>query len=49
MQNLTELKKQIKNYFNFMFENKSREEVAKYNYDSFLDFSTFLMQTKGNK
>ena len=46
MKNLTELKKQIKNYFNYMFENKSREEIAKYNHDSFLDFETFLEEIK---
>ena len=46
MKNFTELKKEIKNYFNYMFENKSEEEIAKYNYDSFLDFSSFLDEIK---
>ena len=46
MKNLQELKNQIKNYFNYMFENKSKEEIAKYDYNSFLDFSSFLDEIK---
>ena len=46
MKDLTELKNQIKNYFNFMFENKSKEEVAQYNYNSFLYFEAFLEEIK---
>ena len=46
MKDLTELKNQIKNYFNYMFENKSKEEIAQYDYNSFLDFSSFLEEIK---
>ena len=46
MKNLTELKNQIKNYFNFMFENKSKEEIAEYNHNSFLYFEAFLEEIK---
>ena len=46
MQNLQELKNQIKNYFNYMFENKSKEEIAQYDYNSFLYFETFLEEIK---
>ncbi len=46
MKNFKELKNQIKNYFNYMFENKSKEEIAKYDYNSFLDFSSFLDEIK---
>lgn len=46
MKDLQELKNQIKNYFNYMFENKSKEEVAEYTHDSFLDFSSFLDEIK---
>lgn len=51
MKDLTKLKNTIKNYFNYMFENKSKEEIAKYNHDSFLDFSSFLdeIKTRFNK
>lgn len=46
MKDLQILKNTIKNYFNYMFENKSKEEIAKYNHDSFLDFSSFLDEIK---
>ena len=46
MKDLQELKKQIKYYFDYMFENKSEEEIAKYDYNSFLDFSSFLDEIK---
>lgn len=46
MKNVQELKNQIKNYFSYMFENKTKEEVAQYDYNSFLDFSSFLEEIK---
>jgi len=46
MKDSQELKNQIKNYFNYMFENKSKEEIAKYDYNSFLNFSSFLDEIK---
>lgn len=46
MKDSQELKKQIKYYFDYMFENKSKEEIAKYDYNSFLDFSSFLDEIK---
>ena len=46
MKNLQELKNQIKNYFDYMFENKSKEEIAQYDYNSFLYFETFLEEIK---
>ena len=46
MKDSQELKNQIKNYFNYMFENKSKEEIAKYDYNSFLYFEAFLEEIK---
>ena len=49
MKDLQELKKQIKNYFNYMFENKSKEEVAQYDHNSFLYFEAFLDEIKSRR
>ncbi len=46
MKNLQELKEQVKDYFGYMYTNQSEEEIAKYDYDSFLDFSSFLDEIK---
>ena len=46
MKNAQELKNQIKNYFNYMFENKTKEEVAQYDFNSFLYFEAFLEEIK---
>lgn len=40
-QNIEKLKEDIIRYFSYMFENKAKKEIENYDYDSFLDFSSF--------
>ena len=49
MKDLTKLKNTIKNYFNYMYEDKSEDEIANYTYDSFLDFSSFLDEMRSRE